>query len=103
MTPLRDKEGYLVNLSDWSEAAAEQLATAEGIELGSAHWEMITLVREFHAQYEVSPAMRPLVKRVRERLGSDKASSIYLMSLFPGSPARLIAKIAGLPRPTDCL
>ena len=103
MTPLSDKEGYLVNLSDWSEAAAEQLATAEGIELGSAHWEMITLVREFHAQYEVSPAMRPLVKRVRERLGSDKASNIYLMSLFPGSLARLIAKIAGLPRPTDCL
>jgi tRNA 2-thiouridine synthesizing protein E len=47
--------------------------------------------------------MRPLVKQVREQLGEDKANSIYLMQLFPGSPAKLLAKIAGLPRPTNCL
>ena len=28
---------------------------------------------------------------------------IYLMSLFPGSPAKLGSKIAGLPKPENCL
>ena len=103
MTVRRDKEGFLEELSDWSETVALELAAAEGITLSVRHWELITLAREFYAQFEVSPEMRPLVKRVRERLGADKASSIYLLELFPGSPAKLIAKIAGLPRPTNCL
>ena len=98
-----DRDGYLIDRSDWSETVAIELAAAEGIELSAAHWELIVLVRDFYSQFEVSPAMRPLIKRVRERLGAEKASSIYLLRLFPGSPAKLIAKIAGLPRPTNCL
>ncbi|MEE3018855.1 MAG: TusE/DsrC/DsvC family sulfur relay protein, partial [Pseudomonadota bacterium] len=27
----------------------------------------------------------------------------YLMSLFPGSPARVGSRIAGLPKPKNCL
>lgn len=103
MLPATDKEGYLLNLEDWSEQVAEAIARAAGIELTPAHWEIIRLVRDFYAEYEVSPAMRPLVKAVREQLGADKGNSIYLMTLFPGSPAKLLARIAGLPRPTNCL
>ena len=44
-----------------------------------------------------------LVKLVAARLGATKGNSIYLLSLFPGNPAKLAAKIAGLPRPTNCL
>jgi tRNA 2-thiouridine synthesizing protein E len=47
--------------------------------------------------------MRPLVKLVKEQLGEDCGSSVYLMGLFGGSPAKTAAKIAGLPRPTNCL
>jgi tRNA 2-thiouridine synthesizing protein E len=103
MSPERDKEGYLVDLADWDSAVAAELAREEGIELTEAHWELIQLIRGFYAEYEVSPAMRVLVKHVREALGEDKGNSIYLMQLFPGSPAKLLAKVAGLPRPTNCL
>lgn len=103
MAATLDKDGYLVNLADWNETVAGQLAGAEEIVLDESHWELIRLVRAFYARFEVSPAMRPLVKQVREQLGEDKGNSIYLMSLFPGSPAKLLAKIAGLPRPTNCL
>lgn len=103
MLPATDKEGYLLNLDDWSEPVAEAIAGNAGIELTAAHWEIIRLVRGFYAEYEVSPAMRPLVKAVRDQLGSEKGNSIYLMQLFPGSPAKLLAKISGLPRPTNCL
>ncbi len=101
--PLRDSEGYLAHLEEWNESVAAELARAEGIELTDEHWALVALTREFYRSYEVSPAMRVLVKHVRERLGEERGNSIYLMKLFPGSPAKLLAKIAGLPRPTHCL
>lgn len=101
--PERDKEGYLLDLDAWNAQVAEALAREEGIELGAEHWVLIELIREFYANYQVSPAMRVLVKHTRERLGEDKGNSLYLLELFPGSPARVLAKVAGLPRPTNCL
>lgn len=98
-----DPEGYLRNLDDWNEAVAEQLAAQEAIQLTEAHWEILRVLRQFYQQFEMSPAMRPLIKAIAAELGSEKGKSIYLMSLFPGSPAKLASKIAGLPKPTNCL
>lgn len=99
-----DKDGFLLHLDDWSEAAAEELARTEGISILTAeHWELIHLIRNFHSEFDLSPAMRPLVKYVKTHLGQEKGNSIYLMKLFPQSPAKLLAKIAGLPRPENCL
>ncbi|SIT10606.1 TusE/DsrC/DsvC family sulfur relay protein [Neptunomonas antarctica] len=98
-----DDEGYLLDLTDWSEAVAEYLSNEEQIQLTDAHWEIIHVIRDFYRQYELSPAMRPLVKAVGITLGDDKGKSIYLMKLFPQSPAKQAAKLAGLPKPTNCL
>jgi len=98
-----DKEGYLSNLSDWDKEVAEALALHESITLTSDHWEIIDLLRNFHNRYEHAPAMRILVKAAKKELGEEKGNSIYLLTLFPGSPAKIAAKIAGLPRPTNCL
>lgn len=97
-----DKEGHLKNLQDWNETVAEYLAAQENIVLAQAHWEIIYLLREFYKEFELAPAMRPLVKCVAQKLGGDKGRSIYLMQLFPPSPARIAAKLAGLPRPANC-
>jgi tRNA 2-thiouridine synthesizing protein E len=98
-----DKEGFLRDLLDWSPEVAEQIAAAEGISLTPAHWEIIELLRNFYSEFDASPAMRPLVKYCRLQLGPDKGKSIYLLSLFPGSPAKIGSKIAGLPKPDNCL
>ena len=98
-----DKEGFLRELANWSPTVAEQIAADEGIELQPAHWEVIELLRQYYSEFDSSPAMRPLVKYCRLKLGADKGSSIYLMSLFPGSTAKLGSKIAGLPKPENCL
>ncbi|WP_415891396.1 TusE/DsrC/DsvC family sulfur relay protein [Neptuniibacter sp. SY11_33] len=103
MTIEFDKEGYLRNLEDWDETVASSIADMEGLTLTQEHWEIIHLIREFYEQYQLSPAMRPLVKAVSLKLGKDKGKSIYLMKLFPGSPAKLIAKISGLPKPDNCI
>ncbi|ETX09448.1 DsrC family protein [Marinomonas ushuaiensis DSM 15871] len=98
-----DGEGYLLNLQDWTPELAEHLAKDVDVEMSDAHWEIIYLLREFYQEFEVSPAMRPLVKAVNKKLGVEKGRSIYLMTLFPGSPPKLAAKIAGLPKPANCL
>lgn len=103
MTFELDDEGYLRNLEDWSPSVAHQLALEEGLKLTEAHWELIDIIRQFYSDFEHSPAMRPLVKAVKIKLGEDKGKSIYLMKLFPGSPAKKLAKIAGLPKPDNCL
>lgn len=98
-----DNEGYLRNLNDWNEEIAAKLALEEGITLTEQHWELIWVIRDFYQQFQLSPAMRPLIKATSQALGTDKGKSIYLMKLFPGSPAKLLAKIAGLPKPDNCL
>lgn len=97
-----DKDGYLRHLDDWSVEVADQLAMTAGITLEAAHWEIINLLRDFYREHGLSPAMRPLVKLVTRELGPDKGRSIYLMKLFPGNPALLASRVAGLPRPTNC-
>ncbi|MGQ4879830.1 TusE/DsrC/DsvC family sulfur relay protein [Billgrantia sp. LNSP4103-1] len=98
-----DPEGYLVELSDWTPAVAEALAAEEGRELTAEHWDVIEVIRDFYARYEASPAMRPLVKAVGQALGSEKGRSLHLMRLFPDSPAKVAARLAGLPKPANCL
>ena len=98
-----DKEGYLRNLTDWNEAVAEALAQQQEIILRDAHWEILRLLREFHQRHELSPATRALVSLVKKKLGPDKGRSIYLMRLFRGSFAKTASRIAGLPKPDNCL
>ena len=98
-----DKEGFLRKLSDWEPSVAEQIAQAEQLQLTADHWEVLYLLRDYYKQYDASPAMRPLVKYCATHLGEEKGRSIYLLSLFPGSPAKLGSKIAGLPKPDNCL
>lgn len=103
MTLELDNDGYLKELSAWDPKVAVELATAEEVDLTDAHWDVLNVLRDFHRETGVSPSMRPLVKLVQESLGEDKGTSIYLLGLFPGNPAKVAAKIAGLPRPTNCI
>jgi tRNA 2-thiouridine synthesizing protein E len=98
-----DPEGYLVDLEAWSPEVADALALEEGLRLTEEHWEVLLVLRNFHARFEAVPAMRPLVKAVGQQLGPEKGRSIHLMRLFPGSPAKVAARVAGLPKPSNCL
>lgn len=98
-----DKDGYLVELGDWSEDVARALAERESIELSADHWEVLELLRQFYQEFELSPATRPLIKYTALKLGADKGNSLHLNRLFNGTPAKLAAKLAGLPKPTNCI
>jgi len=98
-----DHEGFLVDLNDWSESVAEALANEEGIELKAEHLEILRVLREFYQEFKLSPATRPLIKYTALKLGPDKGNSMHLNRLFKGTPAKLAAKLAGLPKPSNCI
>lgn len=98
-----DKEGYLINLADWNPEVAELIAREEDLSLTDAHWTIIHFVRQFYAEFNTSPAIRLLVKLLKEAFGEHTGNSIYLQRLFPGGPAKQACKIAGLPKPIKCL
>jgi tRNA 2-thiouridine synthesizing protein E len=98
-----DERGYLREPADWSEALAAHLAAGDGIELGAAHWEVLRFLRDYHAEYGLSPPMRLLVRELSARIGGERGSSRALYRLFPEGPARQACRYAGLPRPLSCI
>ena len=98
-----DPQGYLQQLTDWHEDIARLLAEQEAISLTDAHWEVIYFVRDFYQTYQISPAMRVLVKALSQKYGPEIGNSRYLFRLFPKGPAKQATKIAGLPKPVKCL
>lgn len=103
LTDLLDSDGYLLRLDLWTPNTAEELANLEGIQLSDAHWEVLFELRAFYAAFKLAPATRPLIKYIAQRLGPEKGNSVYLNLLFKGAPAKLAAKLAGLPKPTNCI
>ena len=98
-----DEEGYLVNLSEWTEDVAGAIAKQENIEMSQNHWEVVNFLRDYYNEYQIAPAVRVLTKAIGKKLGADKGSSQYLYELFPYGPAKQACKIAGLPKPTGCV
>jgi len=98
-----DEEGFMRDLQQWSESIATDIANNEGLVLTDDHWQLVHLAREYYHQFDLSPEMRPFIKWLTPHLGKDKAKSLYLLSLFPGSPTKLISKVAGLPKPANCI
>ena len=98
-----NSDGHLIDYSSWNELVAEELAKSEGMALTANHWEIIYLIQDFYAETDTVPESRPLSNLISKKLDQKKSKSIYLMELFGGSPARAIAKIAGLPKPTNCI
>ena len=98
-----DQEGYLLDLDAWSEPVALVLAQAEGLDLQDEHWEILRLLRAFYKEFQLSPATRPLIRYTALKLGPEKGNSMHLNHLFKGTPAKLAAKLAGLPKPSNCI
>ena len=101
--PPQDPEGFLLNREDWTPEIAEALAAAEGRPLTEDHQAVISLVQDFYDRYGIAPNNRALVRAVKTALGPALGSSMALMKLFGGAPAKAVAKYAGLAKPPHCL
>lgn len=90
-------EGFFVNPDQWTEAMAPQLAAAEGIDtLTDQHWTVLRFMREEFAAKGTGPTVRVLGK-------TSGVSVKELYQLFPKGPAKIAARIAGIPKPRGCI
>ncbi|WP_455217555.1 TusE/DsrC/DsvC family sulfur relay protein [Kaarinaea lacus] len=89
--------GYLVNLEDWSEGLAEQIAQEEGVELTEKHWDLMNYLRdEYINNGGNQPNTRNIIKEMGDKWGG-KPSQKDLYELFPKDPSKQGGRIAGLP------
>jgi tRNA 2-thiouridine synthesizing protein E len=93
----RDPEGFLVDPSRWTREIAVEIARESGIpELTDRHWMVVNFMRERYLTTGTAPSIRSL--------GKESGVPIKeLYQLFPKGPAKLAAKIGGIPKPRGCI
>ncbi len=90
-------EGFLVVPTQWTEDIAVELARREGIDpLTDRHWLVIRFMRSEYDEKGTGPTVRVLGK-------TSGVPIKELYQLFPKGPAKLAAKIAGIPKPRGCI
>ena len=90
-------EGFFTDSDQWREDMAPEIAHAVGIDtLTEQHWQVLKFMRHEYAEKGTGPTVRAL--------GRTSGISIkQLYQLFPKGPAKLAAKIAGIPKPRGCI
>lgn len=96
-TVARTAEGFLERVEDWDRELAVALADEAGIPaLSDRHWLVIDYMRNAYLAKGDAPTIRTL--------GKESGVTIKeLYQLFPKGPAKLAAKIAGIPKPHGCI
>jgi dissimilatory sulfite reductase related protein len=92
-----DTDGFLLDPKDWTPELGESIARDNGIDpLTERHWQVVTYMRDTYLETGTAPSIRTL----------GKASGVpikELYELFPKGPAKLAAKIGGIPKPRGCI
>jgi tRNA 2-thiouridine synthesizing protein E len=92
-----DAEGFLQKPEQWNEDIAADIARTAGVgELTPRHWQVIRFMRETYLATGEAPTIRTLGK-------ASGVSVKELYQLFPKGPAKLAAKIGGIPKPHGCI
>ncbi len=92
-----DAEGFLTNPAQWNEQIAEAIARENGVaELTPRHWLVVRFMRERFLATGTAPTIRSLSKE-----SGVPVKELY--QLFPKGPAKLAAKIGGIPKPRGCI
>jgi TusE/DsrC/DsvC family sulfur relay protein len=91
-----DQEGFLTQPGQWSQALGDVLAAQIGIEMTDEHRRVIGFLRDDFAEQGETATLR----RVSTLTGVPVKR---LFALFPKKPAKKMAFVAGLPKPTGCV
>jgi TusE/DsrC/DsvC family sulfur relay protein len=91
-----DEEGFMVDPQAWTPQIAKAISEREGLELTDRHWVVIEFARkEFEATGEA-----PTLRRITKNSGVPTKE---LYELFPNGPAKRLAMVSGLGKPTGCI
>lgn len=99
-----DQDGHLCDHTIWTPEIAQQLADTLDVSLSAEHLQILQQVRAFFDKFNHSPATRPLIKWLQKTLPEQDISNQKLQQLFnTGLVARHVNRLAGLPKPPNCL
>ena len=99
-----DQDGHLCDHTIWTPAIAQQLANTLDVTLNAEHLAILQQVRAFFVRFNHAPATRPLIKWLQQTLPEHDISNQTLQQLFnTGLVARHVNRLAGLPKPPNCL
>ena len=99
-----DEEGHLLDHNLWTPEVAQQLADTLEVTLTDDHYRILQQVRAFHTEFNHPPSTRPLIKYLMKTLPEMQISNQLLQQIFnTGLVARHVNRIAGLPKPPNCL
>ncbi len=91
------EENFLLE-PNFSEEIVKIIADAEGIKLTDEHWQVINYMRDKYREDGHTPNFRNMLAEVEElHPGVDWKKKLY--ELFPNTPARQAARVAGLTKP----
>jgi tRNA 2-thiouridine synthesizing protein E len=90
-------EGFFVHPEQWDESMIPDLARDEGInDLTEQHRRVVKFVRHEFESTGSGPTVRVLGK-------TSGVSIKELYQLFPKGPAKVAARVAGIPKPRGCI
>lgn len=98
-----DNDGHLVDYTLWNESVAQQLADSLEIQLSEWHFQVLFAVRQFYQQFGYAPATRPLIKFLMKTVSDDINNAVLQQQFNTGLIARHLCRIAGIPKPANCL
>jgi len=98
-----DQDGHLVDYTIWNEAVAQELANSLSLELTAWHFEVLHAVRLFYQQFGHSPATRPLIKYLMKTVSAEINNAVLQDKFNTGLVARHLSRLAGIPKPPNCL
>ncbi|MEG1272357.1 MAG: TusE/DsrC/DsvC family sulfur relay protein [Acinetobacter sp.] len=98
-----DQDGHLVDYTIWNENVAQELASKLDLELTPWHFQILQAVRQFYHQFGHSPATRPLIKFLMKTVSSDINNAVLQEQFKTGLVARHLSRLAGIPKPPNCL
>jgi len=92
-----DAEGFLQKPEQWSPELGIEIAREVGIDpLTDKHWQVIRFMRDRYLRTGTAPTIRSLGKE-------SGVTTKELYQLFPKGPAKLAARIGGIPKPHGCI
>ena len=90
------EEGFLTDAGQWTPEVGAAMAAEISLPLTERHWQVITFCRQDAAREGQPPGLRRISK-----LSGVETKELY--QLFPKAPAKLAARVAGLPKPRGCV
>ena len=98
-----DQDGHLVDYTIWNEDVAQALAMSLELQLTPWHFQVLIAVRQFYAQFGHSPATRPLIKFLMKSVSPGINNAVLQEKFNTGLVARHLSRLAGIPKPANCL